>query len=154
MSLECGEYGQYIYETEEVQNAIFGEGPIVKKNKQCVRDTAELIVGGELAKEREFPHMALIGFGEGNPDGSHEFFIMQFSRIYVQFPRFNFVDYNCGGSLISEEWILSAGINYSLNFVYERDFSEINSIFRSFAHSSSLRKESHGTSSTCQTWKC
>ena len=37
------------------------------------------------AAEKEFPHMALIGFGEGR-----------------------FEDYKCGGSLISEQWVLSA----------------------------------------------
>ncbi len=30
-------------------------------------------LGGEEAKEGEFPHMALIGFGEGNPEGKISF---------------------------------------------------------------------------------
>lgn len=67
--LECHEFGQFIYETITAANTIPGESPIVKKNTLCVQDSVELIVGGEEAKEREFPHMALIGFGEGNPEG-------------------------------------------------------------------------------------
>lgn len=28
-----------------------------------------MMSGGEQTKEKEFPHMALIGFGEGKPEG-------------------------------------------------------------------------------------
>lgn len=67
--LECREYGQYIYETESVPNPILGEPPIIKKHNICAHQVVELIVGGEEAREREFPHMALIGYKAGHVDG-------------------------------------------------------------------------------------
>lgn len=82
---ECREYGQYIYETNIVPNPILGEPPIVKKVNICAHKVVELIVGGEAAREREFPHMALIGYQTGRP-----------------------MDYQCGGSLISDRFVLSA----------------------------------------------
>lgn len=85
MLLECHEYGQYIYETNIVPNPILGEPPIVKKLDICAHKAVELIVGGEAAREREFPHMALIGYRTGRPE-----------------------DYLCGASLVSERFVLSA----------------------------------------------
>lgn len=50
----------------------------------------ELIVGGEVAREREFPHMALIGYNEGRIEGRQGFFkivdklsLMIFKIIYA-----------------------------------------------------------------------
>ncbi|CRK92188.1 CLUMA_CG005748, isoform A [Clunio marinus] len=82
---KCHEYGQHIFETKLVPNPVFGELPVEKRINHCAHNVVELIVGGEEAREGEFPHMALIGYSEGKPD-----------------------DYQCGGSLISEEFILSA----------------------------------------------
>lgn len=50
-------------------NPIFGEPPIVKRTNMCAHKSVELIVGGEEAREREFPHMALIGYKEGRTEG-------------------------------------------------------------------------------------
>lgn len=89
----CHEYGQFIYNTTTVPNTIPGESPIVKKTSLCTQDAVELIIGGIKAKKGEFPHMALIGFGEGNPEGSeskHEYlitkshFLFQFSRLQLR----------------------------------------------------------------------
>lgn len=66
---ECREYSQYVFETEMVPNPIFGEPPIEKKLNKCAHSAVELIVGGEEAREREFPHMALIGYREGKVEG-------------------------------------------------------------------------------------
>lgn len=52
---------------------------------RCAHKKVSLIVGGTVAKLHEFPHMALIGYGE--PDD---------------------IQYLCGGSLISERWVLTA----------------------------------------------
>lgn len=68
-AIECEEYGQYIYEYEMKTNPIIGEPPIEKKHDKCAHTVVELIVGGEEAKEREFPHMALIGYREGRIEG-------------------------------------------------------------------------------------
>lgn len=67
--LECNEYGNLIYETTSVPSNVLGEGPIVKKINTCAHSAVELIVGGEAAREREFPHMVLIGYKDGKPDG-------------------------------------------------------------------------------------
>lgn len=51
-----------------------------------------LIVGGEIAKHGEFPHMAAVGWTQSD----------------------NTVNWNCGGSLISEHFIVTAGHCHSL----------------------------------------
>lgn len=50
-------------------NPIFGEPPIEKKVDICAHKAVQLIVGGEAAKEREFPHMVLIGYKNGRVEG-------------------------------------------------------------------------------------
>lgn len=45
--------------------------------------------------------MALIGFGEGNPEGK-----LTFKKTHQLFYEY-ILDYSCGGSLISHQWILS-----------------------------------------------
>lgn len=52
-----------------MQSAIIGEGPVEKKTDECGHKVIELIVGGTEAKDREFPHMALIGYKQGLPEG-------------------------------------------------------------------------------------
>ncbi|KAG5675566.1 hypothetical protein PVAND_005460 [Polypedilum vanderplanki] len=83
---KCKEYGQLVYEKKIVNSSIIGEPSVVKMISKCNHESVPLIVGGEDAKDGEFPHMALIGFGDGN----------------------RMEDYQCGGSMISEQWILSA----------------------------------------------
>jgi hypothetical protein len=43
----------------------------MKRENICAHTAIELIVGGTVAKEREFPHMALIGFKDGQPEGNN-----------------------------------------------------------------------------------
>lgn len=64
----------------------FNSKPIEQKILRCFSSQVPLVVGGVIANEKEFPHMALIGY------------------------RSNFGDltYGCGGSLISELFILTA----------------------------------------------
>jgi hypothetical protein len=76
---ECREYGNYIFENKTIQSLIVGDPETVQKIDRCGHDSSQLIVGGEIAREREFPHMALIGYGSEWD-----------------------ISYSCGGSLISE----------------------------------------------------
>lgn len=52
----------------------------------CSSSQVPLVVNGEDAHEKEFPHMALIGYRSA----------------------FNEITYGCGGSLISDRFILTA----------------------------------------------
>ena len=54
------------------------------------------IVGGEKATIEEFPWLALLAITTKASDGKMEFF--------HEYPH-----YRCGGSLISDEWVLTAG---------------------------------------------
>ncbi|XP_065353230.1 venom protease-like [Cloeon dipterum] len=58
--------------------------PVVVKVSDCEVNNVQLIVGGEEAKLGEFPYMAALGYGEGEPE------------------------WKCGGSLISERYVLTA----------------------------------------------
>jgi len=77
----CEEYKKYVWEEEESPVPLPGETTI--PTDKCGRVSQTLVVGGVNAEEREFPHMALIGFGE-------------------------MAYWACGGSLISEQFVLSA----------------------------------------------
>ncbi|XP_026479139.1 serine protease snake-like [Ctenocephalides felis] len=80
----CRQYGEYIYEwiTPPVQT--FNSGKV--KVNRCGHKATELVIGGELTKPREFPHMALLGMGDKNSK-----------------------KWTCGGTLISDEFVLTAG---------------------------------------------
>lgn len=80
-------YQQYVYESVKVAGLALDEEVRTKKVDRCGHKTVALIVGGSPAKPREFPHMALIGYGE---EGAT-------------------IEYACGGSLISEQWVITAG---------------------------------------------
>ncbi|RZC43129.1 serine protease snake-like, partial [Asbolus verrucosus] len=81
------EYSKYVIE-KVVQPILLITSPDIEKNN-CGHKVVKLIVGGEPAGRREFPHMAAIGFeAENNP---------------------NDIKWICGGSIISEEYILTAG---------------------------------------------
>ncbi|XP_058060708.1 venom protease-like [Anopheles bellator] len=82
---KCAEYGQAVYVKEYVTSLAASE-PKLQTIDKCGHTAVELVVDGELAKAREFPHMALVGYGEA-PD----------------------IKYLCGGSLVSERFVLSAG---------------------------------------------
>lgn len=58
----------------------------LKRGELCPISVAPLIIGGKKSDDKEFPHMALIGYNMSQND----FF------------------YSCGGSLISDRFILSA----------------------------------------------
>lgn len=81
--IECHEYGKSAFEVTTLFSPD-GEESQVKQDK-CGFKVTELIVNGEKASVREFPHQALLGYGE-DPD----------------------VKYLCGGSLVSEKYVLTA----------------------------------------------
>lgn len=57
------------------------------RSRKCPHSTTSLIIGGQDAETHEYPHMALLGYGSDNRD----------------------IEWYCGGSLISERFILTAG---------------------------------------------
>ncbi|XP_052895118.1 venom protease-like [Anopheles moucheti] len=82
---KCVEYGQAVFSKEYV-NSLTAEQPKLQTIDKCGHTAVELIVDGEMAKAREFPHMALIGFGAPSD-----------------------IRYLCGGSLVSDRFVLTAG---------------------------------------------
>ncbi|KAJ8965353.1 hypothetical protein NQ314_004193 [Rhamnusium bicolor] len=82
---KCEEYSKAVFVKKE--SPVLLIRPKVMKISTCGIDVVPLIIGGTEAQEREFPHMAVIGYEESL--GSTTKWI-------------------CGGSLISEQHILSA----------------------------------------------
>ncbi|XP_049957177.1 serine protease snake-like [Schistocerca serialis cubense] len=79
---KCVEYRQHVYQL--VQDPILIDNPGLLNLSTCGMDREPLIVGGVPASPREFPHMAVIGYGDGK------------------------TSWQCGGSLISSRHILTA----------------------------------------------
>ncbi|XP_022834771.1 serine protease snake-like [Spodoptera litura] len=79
---KCVDYQEkYVYSCGRAYSIAGG----FDRRNNCHHKTDQLVVGGTNADEHEFPHMALIGFGEIS------------SR-----------DFQCGGSIISEKFVLTA----------------------------------------------
>ncbi|CAH1374591.1 serine protease snake-like isoform X2 [Tenebrio molitor] len=84
-SSKCLEYGKAVYSEQD--------SPLLtRKHKkvsvsECGIVSVPLIIGGTAASDKEFPHMAVIGFG-GSPHAE--------------------LSWDCGGSLISDLYILTA----------------------------------------------
>lgn len=81
---KCLEYQEQLVYPCERTNALMNE--VMERKTKCNMNADELIVGGQNASKNEFPHMALLGFGNEA-----------------------FVIWSCGGTLISENFILTAG---------------------------------------------
>ncbi|XP_021921296.1 venom protease-like [Zootermopsis nevadensis] len=79
---KCKEYSSFVYTKDGV--TVLVPGYESKKVSQCVAGKT-LIIGGVEAEPKEFPHMAAIGYGAKNQ-----------------------VSWACGGTLISERFILTA----------------------------------------------
>ncbi|XP_068085906.1 serine protease snake [Anabrus simplex] len=80
----CKKYGELVY-TEEAAPVLL-PGTKVDKNSQCGIVEVPLIVGGVKTGPKEFPHMAVLGYGDEKD-----------------------IAWICGGTLISEQFILTAG---------------------------------------------
>lgn len=83
--LECKEYEEAVYEKTYVSTG-FNSKPFEKKILRCWSSNVPLVVGGVVANEKEFPHMALIGYRSS----------------------FDELNFGCGGSLISDRFVLTA----------------------------------------------
>ncbi|KYQ48361.1 Serine protease snake [Trachymyrmex zeteki] len=79
---QCKEYADLVYETENSPTLRINAGS--NKVSRCAVVETPLIIGGIQAKHAEFPHMAVIGYGKQD------------------------VSWQCGGSIISENFILTA----------------------------------------------
>ncbi|XP_013144033.1 PREDICTED: trypsin 5G1-like [Papilio polytes] len=80
---KCLEYQEKLVYPCVKGNSLSGEKA---RTYRCNHRTDQLVVGGVDAADKEFPHMALLGFG--NLDS---------------------IQWQCGGSVISERFILTAG---------------------------------------------
>lgn len=78
----CEKYSEYVYQRESVVSLDVKES---EKVDSCSVPAEPLIVGGDAAAAREFPHMALVGYGNESD-----------------------IQYLCGGSIISPDFILTA----------------------------------------------
>ncbi|BES99032.1 serine protease [Nesidiocoris tenuis] len=77
----CAKFAESVFQV--VPDPVLLPGAKPKRRDTCAINSQPTIVGGELASPREFPHMALIGFGD--------------------YP----IKWRCGGSLINEQWVIS-----------------------------------------------
>lgn len=82
--LVCKHYSSYVYVYERSPTLL--SSFIRYLTSKCAVVETTLIIGGNKAQTAEFPHMAAIGFEAGN----------------------GAVEWLCGGSLISEKYVLSA----------------------------------------------
>ncbi|XP_013165837.1 PREDICTED: serine protease snake-like [Papilio xuthus] len=80
---KCLEYQEKLVYPCVKSNSLSGEKA---RTYRCNHRTDQLVVGGVNAADKEFPHMALLGFGNVNS-----------------------IQWQCGGSVISERFILTAG---------------------------------------------
>ncbi|XP_076295173.1 venom protease-like [Lasioglossum baleicum] len=80
---KCEEYSRAVYQMVIPQTLTFNQQPV--NISVCAIKSRKLIVGGKKADPKEFPHMAAVGYNSANG-----------------------VVFSCGGSLISERFVLTA----------------------------------------------
>lgn len=83
---ECAEYGKLVY-VNELSPVLHVDTKLESVSK-CGIVEVPLIIGGVKAVDNEFPHMVVIGFGDES--------------------NANNLGWHCGGTLISENYILTA----------------------------------------------
>uniref|UniRef100_A0A4Y0BK26 Peptidase S1 domain-containing protein n=1 Tax=Anopheles funestus TaxID=62324 RepID=A0A4Y0BK26_ANOFN len=96
---KCNEYRNVIATTHKIIHLLIDPTPIEVKVYNCTNEL-KLIVGGEQARKGEFPHQALLGYPKENDPYDYEFV--------------------CGGTLISEQHVLTAAHCFS-----ERDLTVV-----------------------------
>ena len=82
---ECHEYSRLVYINVTRPGVTLGSQDTTTVADKCGFQAVPLIVGGTLAKPREFPHMARLGYGDRNS-----------------------LRWSCGGVVISRRYILTA----------------------------------------------
>lgn len=114
--IECVEYQNAVYESAFSPMGL-NEPPIEQKIFRCSFSSVPLIVGGEKAQSKEFPHMVNRGnsmnfsFGETKLRKHlwYESIRLHFQALIgFENPNDKTISWRCGGSLISEYYILSA----------------------------------------------
>ncbi|XP_063907353.1 serine protease snake-like [Zophobas morio] len=81
---KCEEYSAYVNETYIPPIGLIDAEPVT--SYECGHTVETLIVGGTEAQQKEFPHMAAIGYGSSIEDAG----------------------WFCGGTLLSDEYVLTA----------------------------------------------
>lgn len=84
---KCAEYRKKTIKQTSIIPLTVDPKPIKYTSFNCTK-TVDLIVGGESAKPNEFPHQALLGWRKADDSDEYKF--------------------DCGGSLISERFVLTA----------------------------------------------
>ncbi|XP_047105926.1 serine protease snake-like [Schistocerca piceifrons] len=92
---KCDEYTRSVQDIFEALPLLPDADPLIIKVDKCDFENLPLIVGGEDTDVGEFPHMAAIGY---QVDGN--------------------LEWNCGGSLISEYYVLTAAHCSLTNYRY------------------------------------
>ncbi|XP_055639940.1 serine protease snake-like [Toxorhynchites rutilus septentrionalis] len=84
--IKCSEYRNRTIRYTSVIPLVLDPNPITFQSLKCTK-SVDLIVGGEDAREKEFPHQALLGYRKNET---------------------NTIEFRCGGTLISERYVLTA----------------------------------------------
>lgn len=85
--VKCREYGRVFTQTVQVIPLVTNPKPVSVSVANC-DNSVPLIVGGEEARPGEFPHQAALGYVETGGGGG--------------------VEWRCGGTLISEQFVMTA----------------------------------------------
>ncbi|XP_021921295.1 serine protease snake-like [Zootermopsis nevadensis] len=80
----CDKYSETV--SQEEDSPVLTPGAGTNKVSTCGIVEVPLVVGGTNAAPREFPHMAIIGYGSSERE----------------------ISWMCGGTLVSDEWVLTA----------------------------------------------